>query len=105
LTGTLVDLHTHTAASDGSDSPAELVAAAATAGVEVLAVTDHDTVAAVAEARLAGQRLGVEVLAGAELTAEVGGRVVQCCCTARACWRPTWPRTSRPCGVAVGSAT
>jgi 3',5'-nucleoside bisphosphate phosphatase len=76
LTATLVDLHTHTAASDGSDSPAELVAAAATAGVGVLAVTDHDTVAAVAEARLAGQRLGVEVLAGAELTAEVGGRVV-----------------------------
>jgi predicted metal-dependent phosphoesterase TrpH len=42
----------------------------------VLAVTDHDTVAAVAEARAAGQGLGVEVVAGCELTASVGDRVV-----------------------------
>ena len=72
----LVDLHAHTLASDGSDRPAELVAAAAAAGVGTLAVTDHDTVAAVAEARAAGERLGVEVLAGCELTATVGDRVV-----------------------------
>jgi 3',5'-nucleoside bisphosphate phosphatase len=74
--GALVDLHTHTLASDGGDEPQELVAAAAAAGVGVLAVTDHDTVAAVAEARAAGQQLGVEVVAGCELTASVGGRVV-----------------------------
>jgi predicted metal-dependent phosphoesterase TrpH len=72
----LVDLHTHTLASDGGDPPRELVAAAAAAGVGVLAVTDHDTVTAVAEARAAGQDLGVEVVAGCELTASVGGRVV-----------------------------
>jgi 3',5'-nucleoside bisphosphate phosphatase len=72
----LVDLHAHTTASDGGDDPRALVEAAAAAGVEVLAVTDHDTVAAVAEARAAGLRLGVEVLAGCELTAQVGGRVV-----------------------------
>jgi 3',5'-nucleoside bisphosphate phosphatase len=72
----LVDLHTHTVASDGADPPAELVAAAAAAGVGVLAVTDHDTVAGVAEARAAGRRLGVEVLSGCELTASVGDRVV-----------------------------
>jgi 3',5'-nucleoside bisphosphate phosphatase len=72
----LVDLHAHTVASGGGDRPAELVAAAAAAGVGVLAVTDHDTVAAVAEAAEAGARLGVEVLAGCELTAEAGGRVV-----------------------------
>jgi predicted metal-dependent phosphoesterase TrpH len=72
----LVDLHAHTSASDGGDDPRALVEAAAAAGVEALAVTDHDTVAAVAEARVAGLRLGVEVLAGCELTAEVGGRVV-----------------------------
>ncbi|HEV3013304.1 MAG TPA: PHP domain-containing protein, partial [Actinomycetota bacterium] len=72
----LVDLHAHTLASDGSDRPAELVAAAAAAGVGTLAVTDHDTVAAVAEARAAGERLGVEVLAGCEVTATVGDRVV-----------------------------
>jgi 3',5'-nucleoside bisphosphate phosphatase len=74
--GALVDLHTHTLASDGGDRPRELVAAAAAAGVGVLAVTDHDTVAAVAEARAAGQGLGVEVVAGCELTASVGDRVV-----------------------------
>jgi predicted metal-dependent phosphoesterase TrpH len=72
----LVDLHAHTSASDGSDDPDALVAAAAAAGVEVLAVTDHDTVAAVDAARAAGRRLGVEVLAGCELTANLGGRVV-----------------------------
>jgi len=72
----LVDLHAHTSTSDGGDDPRALVEAAAAAGVEVLAVTDHDTVGAVAEARVAGLRLGVEVLAGCELTALVGDRVV-----------------------------
>jgi predicted metal-dependent phosphoesterase TrpH len=72
----LVDLHAHTSASDGGDDPRALVEAAAAAGVEVLAVTDHDTVEAVAEARAAGLRLGVEVLAGCEVTAQVGDRVV-----------------------------
>jgi predicted metal-dependent phosphoesterase TrpH len=43
----LVDLHAHTTASDGSDPPQALVAAAATAGIGVLAVTDHDTITAV----------------------------------------------------------
>ncbi|HEY7607185.1 MAG TPA: PHP domain-containing protein [Actinomycetes bacterium] len=72
----MIDLHAHTLASDGSDRPDELVAAAAAAGVEVLAVTDHDTVEAVAATRAAGARLGVEVLAGCELSATVGDRVV-----------------------------
>ena len=72
----MLDLHAHTVASDGGDRPEELVAAAATTGVETLAVTDHDTVGGVAEARAAGERLGVEVLAGCELTATVGDRVV-----------------------------
>jgi predicted metal-dependent phosphoesterase TrpH len=72
----MIDLHAHTLASDGGDRPPELVAAAAAARVDTLAVTDHDTVAAVAEARAAGERLGVEVLAGCELTATVGDRVV-----------------------------
>jgi hypothetical protein len=72
----LVDLHAHTSASDGGDDPGALVEAAAAAGVEVLVVTDHDTVAAVAAAKAAGLRLGVEVLAGCELTANLGGRVV-----------------------------
>jgi predicted metal-dependent phosphoesterase TrpH len=72
----LVDLHAHCIVSDGSDSPAALVASAARAGVEVLAVTDHDTVDGVAEAQAAGESLGVEVLTGCEVTGEVAGRVV-----------------------------
>jgi predicted metal-dependent phosphoesterase TrpH len=72
----LVDLHSHSRASDGSDTPQELVAAAAGAGVGVLAVTDHDTLAAVAAARTLGRRLGVEVLTGCELTTEAEGEVV-----------------------------
>lgn len=71
MTTTTIDLHTHSRASDGSDTPAELVEAAARAGVTVLALTDHDTVAAVAEAQAAGERHGVRVLAGLEVTGEV----------------------------------
>jgi 3',5'-nucleoside bisphosphate phosphatase len=72
----LLDLHAHTAASDGSDPPQALVAAAAAAGIGVLAVTDHDTITAVAAAQQAGRRLGVEVLAGCELTTTIASRVV-----------------------------
>ena len=72
----LVDLHAHTTASDGSDPPQALVAAAAAAGIGVLAVTDHDTITAVAAAQQAGRQLGVEVLTGCEITAAVGDRVV-----------------------------
>jgi hypothetical protein len=62
------DLHTHSNASDGTDAPAELIAAAQAAGLDLLALTDHDTFAAVAEAgRLASAR-GIALLPGAELT-------------------------------------
>lgn len=71
-----IDLHAHTIASDGGDTPAELVRAAAAAGIEVLAVTDHDTVDGVRPALDEAERAGVEVLAGCEITGEVGGRVV-----------------------------
>ena len=63
------DLHTHTTASDGTLSPAELVRAALDAGVEVLAVTDHDTVAGVAPAIEAAVATGLRVLPGVELSA------------------------------------
>jgi 3',5'-nucleoside bisphosphate phosphatase len=72
----MVDLHCHTRASDGSDTAEALVAAAARAGVGVLAVTDHDTLASVSAAGRLGRRLGVEVLTGCELTTEAEGEVV-----------------------------
>jgi 3',5'-nucleoside bisphosphate phosphatase len=62
-----IDLHTHSTASDGTDSPAELVAAAAAAGVDVLAITDHDTTAGWADAALA-LRTGMRLLRGAEFS-------------------------------------
>lgn len=67
----MIDLHAHTTASDGDLAPAALVAEASRAGVTTLAVTDHDTVAGLAEAVGAGERHGVRVIPGIELTAHV----------------------------------
>src|SRR2546426_11678123 len=63
-----VDLHMHTCYSDGADTPAQLVAKASQQGLHSIAVTDHDTLAALPEAQQAGLECGVEVLVGVELT-------------------------------------
>ena len=73
LTNRKIDLHLHSLASDGRLSPTELVELAQRNGVQRLALTDHDTTAGVPEAVAAGRRLGVEVVAGVELSADVGG--------------------------------
>jgi predicted metal-dependent phosphoesterase TrpH len=65
----LIDLHTHTTASDGRSSPQELVARASSAGVTVLSVTDHDTVAAAAGVSAACAAAGLEFVPGIEITA------------------------------------
>lgn len=65
----MIDLHTHTTASDGRCTPAELVARAAAAGVTVLSVTDHDTVAACEAVGAACRTAGIEFVAGIEVTA------------------------------------
>jgi predicted metal-dependent phosphoesterase TrpH len=65
----LIDLHTHSHHSDGTLAPAELVARAAARGVTVLALTDHDTTAGVAEARAACAIAGIGFLPGVEVTA------------------------------------
>lgn len=67
-----IDLHTHTTASDGSLSPAELIKQADQAGLKAVAVTDHDTIAGLAEALAAGQGLDLEVVPGVEISIEVG---------------------------------
>ena len=69
----MIDLHTHTTASDGRCAPAELVARAAAAGVTVLSVTDHDTTAAAAAVAAACTRQNIEFVAGIEVTAVVDG--------------------------------
>lgn len=67
-----IDLHTHSTASDGTDTPAELVAHAAAAGLDVVALTDHDTVGGHAEA-VAALPEGLTLVRGAELSCRVGG--------------------------------
>ena len=64
------DLHTHTTASDGQYTPAELVGLAKGRGLDLLAVTDHDTIAGVDEAMEAGEALGLKVIRGVELSAQ-----------------------------------
>jgi predicted metal-dependent phosphoesterase TrpH len=65
----VIDLHTHTTASDGRCTPAELVVRASAAGVTVLSVTDHDTVAGCAAAAAACEAAGIEFVTGIEITA------------------------------------
>ncbi len=64
-----VDLHTHSTASDGTLPPEEVIAAAEKCGLFALALTDHDTIAGVRAAREAGERVGIRVVAGVELSA------------------------------------
>jgi 3',5'-nucleoside bisphosphate phosphatase len=72
---TIVDLHAHTLRSDGILTPAELVTAAAVAGVRLLAITDHDTLAGVRELRQSGATpAGLEVLPGIEINTVVADR-------------------------------
>ncbi len=65
----LIDLHSHSHYSDGSLSPAELVARAHARGVTTLALTDHDSVAGVAEAQAAAASLGLSIVPALELSA------------------------------------
>lgn len=62
------DLHSHSRYSDGSLTPAELVARAQARGVTSLALTDHDSVRGVPEAQAAGRELGVEIIPAVELS-------------------------------------
>ena len=64
-----VDLHTHSTASDGTLPPESVIEAAARCGLKALALTDHDTIGGIPAAREAGDRLGVRVITGVELSA------------------------------------
>jgi 3',5'-nucleoside bisphosphate phosphatase len=64
-----IDLHTHSNCSDGTLTPVELVNLAATAGVEVMALTDHDTVAGLEDAQRAATAQGLKLVPGVEISA------------------------------------
>lgn len=70
------DLHIHTTASDGVYSPTDIVHKAKEARLKTIAVTDHDTLAGVAEAQTAGKELDIEVIAGVEISTTYKGKSV-----------------------------
>lgn len=71
-----VDLHSHSTASDGAVSPTVAVQTAHRAGIAALALTDHDTIAGIAEAEAAAAGLGLRLVVGAELSAHDGDREI-----------------------------
>ncbi len=71
-----IDLHTHSSVSDGTQRPAEVMASAAHAGLEVVALTDHDTTGGWAEAVEAADRLGLRLVRGMEVSCASAGASV-----------------------------
>lgn len=67
MTGVRIDLHVHSNASDGTDSPAEVIRRARNARLDILALTDHDTLAGIAEA-IAALPVGLTLVPGMELS-------------------------------------
>lgn len=72
----MIDLHTHTTESDGTYSPQALVEAAVAAGLEALAITDHDALSGYDEALPSAQRLGLDLVCGIELSTKLDGHTV-----------------------------
>ena len=70
------DLHVHTTASDSTLTPREVIGECVVHGIEMVAVTDHDTVEGVAETEAAGREVGVRVVPGVEMTSYVDGREI-----------------------------
>ncbi len=71
-----IDLHVHSTASDGTLTPTELVAAVKEAGLCAFALTDHDTVDGIAEAKAAADAAGIELIPGVELSCDYKGKEV-----------------------------
>lgn len=72
----LIDLHTHSNRSDGTDTPTELVENAKAAGLDVVALTDHDATVGWGEAQTAAERVGIRLVRGIEISTTYRGRSV-----------------------------
>jgi predicted metal-dependent phosphoesterase TrpH len=70
------DMHTHSLRSDGTLTPTELVRRAHAAGVNVLALTDHDVTDGIVEAQAAANRLGMTLIAGVEISVTWRGQTL-----------------------------
>jgi hypothetical protein len=69
-----IDFHSHSSVSDGLDSPAELARKMKNAGIDAFALTDHDTLQGLPEARAEAEKLGLEMISGAEVSADFQGQ-------------------------------
>ncbi|MCU1446078.1 PHP domain-containing protein, partial [Cryobacterium sp.] len=67
-----IDLHTHSSVSDGTETPSQLVRAAAAAGLGTVALTDHDSTAGWSEASVAARTAGITLIPGMEFSTRVG---------------------------------
>lgn len=72
----LIDLHTHSNVSDGTETPAEVMAQAVRAGLDVVALTDHDTTAGWDEAAEAAAELGIGLVRGIEISCSREGQSI-----------------------------
>lgn len=93
-----IDLHTHSNCSDGSLRPAELVVRAAAAGVEVMALTDHDTVAGLEEAQRSAGDVGLRLVPGVEISASWRAQAIH----VLGLWID--PSSARLCGMLASQA-
>ena len=71
-----IDLHMHTYFSDGQHSPEELIIKVKEAGIDIVSITDHDTVNGIPEAIDAGKKYGVEIIPGLEISSDIRDREV-----------------------------
>ena len=103
--GMRIDLHTHSSVSDGTDAPAELVRKALAAGLDVVALTDHDTFDGLDEAVAEGERLELGVVRGMELSCSRRGSSVHVLAYGADPTSPRWPPRWRESATAgsVGS--
>lgn len=76
MVGSRVDLHLHSTTSDGSFTPRELIKMAHRCALDAVALTDHDTVAGVAEFQEAGEEFNIETFTGVEVSADFTGRTM-----------------------------
>ena len=97
-----IDLHTHSSASDGTDTPAQLMREAAAAGLDVVALTDHDAMSGWAEAQQAADEVGITLVPGLEMSTKLP-RTAASTCSATSPTRRTRPSSPSSTGSSTAA--